>query len=74
MGLQRAMPSRRTIRAMTEVRLGLCGFTIGFEDYVREFPVVEVQQTFYEPPRDGTMRGGAPRPPTTSSSRSRPGS
>ena len=38
------------------VRLGLCGFTVAFEDYVREFPVVEVQQTFYEPPRDGTMR------------------
>jgi len=29
---------------------------MAFEDYVREFPVVEVQQTFYEPPRDGTMR------------------
>lgn len=41
---------------MTEVRLGLCGFTMAFEDYVREFPLVEVQQTFYEPPRDGTMR------------------
>ena len=41
---------------MTEIRLGLCGFTIAFEDYVREFPVVEVQQTFYEPPREGTMR------------------
>ena len=38
------------------VRLGLCGFTMAFEDYVREFPVVEVQQTFYEPPREGTMR------------------
>ncbi len=41
---------------MTEVRVGLCGLTIAFEDYVREFPLVEVQQTFYEPPRDGTMR------------------
>ena len=29
---------------------------MAFEDYVREFPVVEVQQTFYEPPRDATMR------------------
>jgi uncharacterized protein YecE (DUF72 family) len=29
---------------------------MAFEDYVREFPVVEVQQTFYEPPRDVTMR------------------
>jgi uncharacterized protein YecE (DUF72 family) len=40
---------------MTEVRVGLCGFTMAFADYVREFPVVEVQQTFYEPPRDATL-------------------
>jgi uncharacterized protein YecE (DUF72 family) len=40
---------------MTEVRVGLCGFTMAFADYVREFGVVEVQQTFYEPPRDATM-------------------
>jgi uncharacterized protein YecE (DUF72 family) len=29
---------------------------MAFEDYVREYPIVEVQQTFYEPPREGTMR------------------
>src|SRR4051794_12441603 len=40
---------------MTEVRVGLCGFTMAFADYVREFPVVEVQQTFYEPPGDATL-------------------
>ena len=39
-----------------EVRIGLCGFTMAYEDYVREYRLVEVQQTFYEPPRDGTMR------------------
>ena len=39
-----------------EVRVGLCGFTMAFDDYVREYRLVEVQQTFYEPPRDGTMR------------------
>ncbi len=38
------------------VRIGLCGFTMAFGDYVREYRLVEVQQTFYEPPRDGTMR------------------
>ena len=37
-------------------RIGLCGFTMAFQDYVREYRLVEVQQTFYEPPRDGTMR------------------
>ncbi len=40
---------------MLDVRLGLCGFTMAFGDYVREFAVVEVQQTFYEPPRDATL-------------------
>lgn len=40
----------------TDVRIGLCGFTMAFEDYVREYRLVEVQQTFYEPPRDSTMR------------------
>ena len=40
---------------MPDVRIGLCGFTMAFADYVREFPVVEVQQTFYEPPRDATL-------------------
>ncbi|MBA2719550.1 MAG: DUF72 domain-containing protein [Chloroflexi bacterium] len=29
---------------------------MAFEDYVREYRLVEVQQTFYEPPQDGTMR------------------
>jgi uncharacterized protein YecE (DUF72 family) len=38
------------------VRLGLCGFTMAFDDYIREYSLVEVQQTFYEPPRDATMR------------------
>ncbi|HEX8120063.1 MAG TPA: DUF72 domain-containing protein [Solirubrobacteraceae bacterium] len=38
-----------------DVRLGLCGFTIGAAAYFREYRVVEVQQTFYEPPRDATL-------------------
>jgi uncharacterized protein YecE (DUF72 family) len=40
----------------SEVRVGLCGFTMAFDDYVREYRLVEVQQTFYEPPREGTLR------------------
>lgn len=39
------------------IRVGLCGFTMAMEDYPLRFPVVEVQQTFYQPPRDETMRG-----------------
>ena len=38
-----------------DVRLGLCGFTIGAADYFRRFRVVEVQQTFYDPPSDAVM-------------------
>lgn len=38
------------------VRVGLCGFTRAIADYPLHFPVVEVQQTFYEPPSDATMR------------------
>jgi uncharacterized protein YecE (DUF72 family) len=38
------------------VRIGLCGFTIAIAEYPRRFPVVEVQQTFYEPPSEKVMR------------------
>jgi uncharacterized protein YecE (DUF72 family) len=34
------------------IKLGMCGFTIGAAQYYRQFPVVEVQQTFYDPPTD----------------------
>ncbi len=40
---------------MPDVRLGLCGFTMGAAAYFEEFPVVEVQQTFFEPPRDAWL-------------------
>ena len=32
------------------MKLGMCGFTIGAAAYMKQFPVVEVQQTFYDPP------------------------
>jgi uncharacterized protein YecE (DUF72 family) len=37
-------------------KVGLCGFTMAMADYARHFPVVEVQQTFYEPPHETVMR------------------
>jgi uncharacterized protein YecE (DUF72 family) len=37
------------------VRVGLCGWTISMAEYVRRFPVVEVQHTFYEPPSDAVL-------------------
>jgi uncharacterized protein YecE (DUF72 family) len=38
------------------VRIGLCGFTMAMEDYALHFPVVEIQNTFYEPPNNDVMR------------------
>ncbi len=32
------------------MKLGMCGFTIGAAAYMKRFRVVEVQQTFYDPP------------------------
>jgi uncharacterized protein YecE (DUF72 family) len=35
--------------------LGMCGFTIGRGTYFQQFRVVEVQQTFYDPPAQTTL-------------------
>lgn len=48
---------------MRDVRLGLCGWTISQREYFERFPVVEVQQTFYDPPPRTTLarwRAAAP--------------
>lgn len=46
------------------VKVGLCGFTIGASAYFEQFPVVEVQQTFYDPPAARTLeRWRAQAPP-----------
>jgi uncharacterized protein YecE (DUF72 family) len=37
------------------IKLGMCGFTIGASSYYAQFPVVEIQQTFYDPPPQGTI-------------------
>lgn len=37
------------------MKLGMCGFTIGAAAYFKQFPVVEVQQTFYDPPTIATL-------------------
>jgi uncharacterized protein YecE (DUF72 family) len=38
------------------VRVGLCGFSIAMKTYALHFPVVEVQNTFYDPPPDVTLK------------------
>jgi uncharacterized protein YecE (DUF72 family) len=45
------------------VRVGCCGFPISLRRYAEDFSVVEVQQTFYQPPALGTLekwRGAVP--------------
>lgn len=47
-----------------KVKAGCCGFRMARAAYTALFPVVEVQQTFYQPPRVETLarwRGEAPR-------------
>lgn len=47
------------------VKIGCCGFPIAKLKYFEEFPVVEIQQTFYQPPRLETLQGWreqAPKP------------
>ena len=38
------------------MKLGMCGFTIGAAAYYKAFKVVEVQQTFYDPPPAATLQ------------------
>ena len=40
----------------TDVRVGLCGWTIARSVYIRRFAVLEVQHTFYEPPTDAVLK------------------
>jgi uncharacterized protein YecE (DUF72 family) len=38
------------------VKVGCCGFAVGRRHYAARLPVVEVQQTFYQPPQPATAR------------------
>jgi len=37
------------------IKVGCCGFPKAKKEYHTHFPVGEVQQTFYHPPRVGTL-------------------
>ncbi|GGN10423.1 hypothetical protein GCM10009721_43050 [Terrabacter tumescens] len=47
-----------------DVRVGLCGWTVSQSSYVRRFPVVEVQNTFYDPPADAVLTRWRTQVPT----------
>jgi uncharacterized protein YecE (DUF72 family) len=38
------------------IKIGCCGFPLTHLNYGAQFPVVEIQQTFYQPPRADTVR------------------
>jgi uncharacterized protein YecE (DUF72 family) len=42
--------------ARRDVKIGCCGFRLSRAEYFARFPVVEVQQTFYQPPKLETLR------------------
>jgi uncharacterized protein YecE (DUF72 family) len=55
---------RDFIVALCLVKTGCCGFPLSQRKYPEQFPVVEVQHTFYQPPRVSTLqrwRAGAPK-------------
>jgi len=45
------------------MKLGMCGFTIGADAYFRQFPVLEVQHTFYDPPPLKTLESWRAKAP-----------
>lgn len=54
-GMQRSTePKRDATQPM--IKVGCCGFPVKKQDYYRRFPVVELQQTFYKPPKVETAR------------------
>jgi uncharacterized protein YecE (DUF72 family) len=66
---KRVLPDPPSVRSMSGspggVRVGLCGWTMAMSSYVREFDLVEVQHTFYEPPPDALLqKWRADVPPT----------
>ena len=45
------------------IKVGCCGLRSALDDYVQRFPVVEVQQTFYQPPQISTLKRWRARAP-----------
>jgi uncharacterized protein YecE (DUF72 family) len=47
--------TRKSVEVNAEVRIGTCGFGMSQAEYARVFSCVEVQHTFYQPPRITTL-------------------
>lgn len=48
-----------------QIRVGCCGWAVAREKYAKELDAVEIQQTFYDPPREETLRRWRAELPTT---------
>ena len=51
------------MRGESELKVGCCGFTVSQKMYFRRFNLIEIQQTFYQPPQSRTAekwRASAP--------------
>jgi uncharacterized protein YecE (DUF72 family) len=44
------------MKPTSQHKVGCCGFREARAKYFRKFPLVEVQQTFYEPPKPSTLK------------------
>ena len=55
-------PEPGALASRVTSKVGLCGFTMAAARYLRHFPVVEVQQTFYQPPQGAVIERWPPRP------------
>jgi uncharacterized protein YecE (DUF72 family) len=51
--------------APLDLRIGCCGFPMARQDYFERFHVVEIQQTFYQPPRLSTLQRWREEAPPT---------
>lgn len=49
-------PDKSAAAPEVRTRVGCCGFAMAQARYYRHFDIVEVQQTFYQPPRPETLR------------------
>jgi uncharacterized protein YecE (DUF72 family) len=42
----------------SKILVGTCGFCCSQKRYFETFPVIEIQQIFYQPPKSALLRGG----------------
>jgi len=54
-GRAAALWQHYALHAISAIHVG-CGFCMRQKEYFRTFHVIEIQQTFYQPPQEATLR------------------